>query len=252
MATVPTNHRLAERVLVAAVRDGYWRIDDQGRIWRRDGRRADREVALIREAYSRGEKTQQQLADDYGVRFQAISRIIRGDRRSREFGPISRNNRAKLSARDKRGRIISGAAGEFPEAPVPEPAHSLEAAIADAERALEDAESEFEFYDSERRTAAHRLEELRRSIVRRRRLTQGQFFEIEGEVFRLTDTPARDFGGAVGLCIRAHRQGLDGRRIASVCEAEWIQAQGERRLFESKDEAEVYVVLGQVEEDDHA
>lgn len=32
--TMPTNHRLAERRLIALVQDGQWEIDDEGRVWR--------------------------------------------------------------------------------------------------------------------------------------------------------------------------------------------------------------------------
>lgn len=32
--TAPTNHRLAERSLIALVREGQWEIDAEGRIWR--------------------------------------------------------------------------------------------------------------------------------------------------------------------------------------------------------------------------
>lgn len=32
--TIPTNHRQAERKLVALVQDGQWEIDSEGRIWR--------------------------------------------------------------------------------------------------------------------------------------------------------------------------------------------------------------------------
>jgi len=34
MDRVPSNHRLAERKLIAMVRAGEWEIDNEGRIWR--------------------------------------------------------------------------------------------------------------------------------------------------------------------------------------------------------------------------
>lgn len=40
--TIPSNHRLAERVLIQVVRSGEWRIDAEGRIWTRSGTRAER------------------------------------------------------------------------------------------------------------------------------------------------------------------------------------------------------------------
>lgn len=34
MGRIPSNHRLAERKLIALVKSGEWKIDEQGRIWR--------------------------------------------------------------------------------------------------------------------------------------------------------------------------------------------------------------------------
>ena len=48
----------------------------------------DNEVTQIRLAYSSGGFTQQQLAEKYGVRHQQISRIVRGQRRPKQGGPI--------------------------------------------------------------------------------------------------------------------------------------------------------------------
>jgi hypothetical protein len=44
------------------------------------------EVAAIRVLYSNGGITQQKLADQFGVKFQQISKIVRGDRRPRQEG----------------------------------------------------------------------------------------------------------------------------------------------------------------------
>ena len=46
----------------------------------------DKQVAEIRLAYSMGGYTQEQLAKKYGVSYQCISKIVRGDRRSRQPG----------------------------------------------------------------------------------------------------------------------------------------------------------------------
>jgi hypothetical protein len=40
---IPSNHRQAERLLIRFVRDGFWTIDSDGRIWRGD-RRAEKRV----------------------------------------------------------------------------------------------------------------------------------------------------------------------------------------------------------------
>jgi len=49
----------------------------------------DRQVAEIRLAYACGGISQQSLAEEYGVRFQHISRLIRGQRRGKQAGPVS-------------------------------------------------------------------------------------------------------------------------------------------------------------------
>jgi len=45
-AMMPSNHRLAERRLIAMVRDGVWSIDGQGRIWKRTTR-SGREIGPV-------------------------------------------------------------------------------------------------------------------------------------------------------------------------------------------------------------
>ena len=46
----------------------------------------DRQIVEIRVAYSQGEYTQKQLADQYNVSHQAVSKIVRGDRRKQQLG----------------------------------------------------------------------------------------------------------------------------------------------------------------------
>jgi DNA-binding XRE family transcriptional regulator len=46
----------------------------------------DKEVAEIRLAYANGGYTQKQLAKQYGVSHQAVSKIVRGDRRKKQMG----------------------------------------------------------------------------------------------------------------------------------------------------------------------
>lgn len=48
----------------------------------------DNQVAQIRLAYSKGGHTMAELADRFGVRFQHISRIVRGQRRPKQGGPV--------------------------------------------------------------------------------------------------------------------------------------------------------------------
>ena len=42
MGRIPSNHRLAERKLIALVQSGEWEIDDRGRIWRTSVRRGNK------------------------------------------------------------------------------------------------------------------------------------------------------------------------------------------------------------------
>lgn len=176
---IPSNHRLAERKLIEIVHSGTWRIDNQGRIWRKDGtgeRRAERQipsgylmvramrngvriaglahrlvwqylhgdipdgmvinhkngmkddnrpeniepvsysenskhayriglmdehgqrnpaaklsdeqVERIRLDYASGAFTMEELGNKFGVRFQHISRLVRGQRRVKQLGPV--------------------------------------------------------------------------------------------------------------------------------------------------------------------
>jgi DNA-binding XRE family transcriptional regulator len=47
----------------------------------------DNQIAQIRLAYDRGGYTQAQLAERFGVSHQAVSKIVRGQRRSKQGGP---------------------------------------------------------------------------------------------------------------------------------------------------------------------
>ena len=61
----------------------------------------DNQVAQIRLAYSHGGNTQQQLADRFGVSFQAVSKIVKGQRRPKQAGSIAPDdNRYCASERD--------------------------------------------------------------------------------------------------------------------------------------------------------
>ncbi len=48
----------------------------------------DSQVATMRNMYAQGGYTMEDLAGQFGVRFQHVSRIIRGTRRARQLGPI--------------------------------------------------------------------------------------------------------------------------------------------------------------------
>lgn len=66
-------------------------------------------VATIRRIYARGGTTQAALARRHGVRFQQISRIVRGDRRPRQAGPTAdyTTRRQHPIVRDSAGRFRS-------------------------------------------------------------------------------------------------------------------------------------------------
>ena len=75
---------------------------------------SDFDVEVIRVQYEMGVRTQKQIADDYGVSYQQISRIVRGERRQRQSGPVAdyavRRQTAgknRCRARDQRGRYLS-------------------------------------------------------------------------------------------------------------------------------------------------
>lgn len=213
---IPANHRLAERKLIALVREGQWEIDEQGCIWRTaartglkkggshvvpvarrraekrlstgylmvravlDGKRVcglahrlvwqhlhgdipegcqvnhrnglkddnrpenlevntpgenlrhahagglldqsgeknpaakltNREVAQIRLAYSQGGYTQAELGERFGVSHQAVSKLVRGQRRKGQGGPVAAEDlRHSACERDaKTGRFTGKAA----------------------------------------------------------------------------------------------------------------------------------------------
>lgn len=71
----------------------------------------DREVAAIRLAYASGGYTQAQIATQYGVSFQAISKIVRGARRASQMGVTGdyASRRQFRTTRDSKGRIIGRA-----------------------------------------------------------------------------------------------------------------------------------------------
>lgn len=52
----------------------------------------DNHVAQIRNAYANGGYTQQQLADRFGVRHQHVSKIVKGERRPKQGGPVARKD----------------------------------------------------------------------------------------------------------------------------------------------------------------
>lgn len=68
------------------------------------------QVIEIRQVYAESQITQQALADNYGVAFQTISRIVRGESRINQKGPTgdytNRRQRIKVQ-RDSRGRFRS-------------------------------------------------------------------------------------------------------------------------------------------------
>ncbi len=82
----------------------------------------DSSVVKIRLAYAQGGYTMEKLADRFGVSFQAISKIIRGQRRNRQNGPIldkdlryCNANRDSESGRFAAGRVLDGRTwDEFP------------------------------------------------------------------------------------------------------------------------------------------
>lgn len=88
----------------------------------------DKQVAEIRLAYSTGGFTQADLAQKYGVSYQCISKIVRGDRRSKQPGrtddytvrrkhPMERDSvTGKYVGKKAAGRLLDGKIWEqFPE-----------------------------------------------------------------------------------------------------------------------------------------
>jgi hypothetical protein len=53
---------------------------------------SDDQVSEIRRLYAAGGITMQELADRFGVRFQHISRLIRGQRRASQLGPVTKHD----------------------------------------------------------------------------------------------------------------------------------------------------------------
>lgn len=49
----------------------------------------DNQIAQIRNAYAQGDWTMDRLAERFGVRFQHISRVVRGQRRPKQGGPVA-------------------------------------------------------------------------------------------------------------------------------------------------------------------
>ena len=84
----------------------------------------DRQVAQIRLAYDRGGWTMAQLATRFGVAFQTISKIVRGQRRSKQGGPVAggdqrhcASDRDPDTGRFAAGRLLDGVIHNgFPEA----------------------------------------------------------------------------------------------------------------------------------------
>jgi hypothetical protein len=69
------------------------------------------QVEALRRTYHAGGFTQEQLAQRYGVAQSYVSGIVRGELRAEVGGPISENNRSKLTeqdAREIRGRYAAG------------------------------------------------------------------------------------------------------------------------------------------------
>lgn len=67
----------------------------------------DTQAAQVRLAYAQGGYTQAQLAEKFGVSHQAVSKIVRGQRRASNLGPITEVDCRRAAAqRDERGRFV--------------------------------------------------------------------------------------------------------------------------------------------------
>ena len=68
----------------------------------------DNQVARIRLAYSKGGYTMKELADKFGIQFQHVSRLVRGERRPKQAGPVMDiDHRHCASVRDETtGRFL--------------------------------------------------------------------------------------------------------------------------------------------------
>ncbi|HEA68236.1 MAG TPA: HNH endonuclease [Desulfobacterales bacterium] len=65
---------------------------------------SDKTVEEIRNLYATGQYYQKDLAGKFNICFQTVSRIVRGDTRCKQNGPISKDNRKHAQHRD----IITG------------------------------------------------------------------------------------------------------------------------------------------------
>jgi hypothetical protein len=69
----------------------------------------DGQVEAIRAIYASGSKTQAEIAVEFGVRHQQISKIARGDRRPKQSGPVA----DYVSRRDHANKTRDEATGQF-------------------------------------------------------------------------------------------------------------------------------------------
>lgn len=70
----------------------------------------DDQVVIIRETYARGGVSQEKLAQQFGVTFQTISNIVRGERRIRQGGATNNyvtRRRRPNAKRNEKGQFIS-------------------------------------------------------------------------------------------------------------------------------------------------
>ncbi|GJD72606.1 hypothetical protein CFIICLFH_0823 [Methylobacterium goesingense] len=70
----------------------------------------DSQVAQIRLAYDKGGFTMEQLAARFGVRHQTVSKIVRGERRPKQGGPVSPGDHRHLATRrdPSSGQLLDG------------------------------------------------------------------------------------------------------------------------------------------------
>lgn len=89
-----------------------------------------------------------------------------------------------------------------------------------------------------------RLEELRQSVKPRQAVSGGQYFEIDGEVYRRVHDRQQNFGGSVGVCLRAQRMrlGIAEGVLEAAADAEWLQTSGDCRAFASENEARGFLI----------
>ncbi len=67
---------------------------------------ADSHVAEIRVLYAEGHLTQLEIAEMFGIQHQQVSRIVRGERRVQQDGPISNHDhRLTHSRRNERDSL---------------------------------------------------------------------------------------------------------------------------------------------------